>query len=272
MTRIVAISVFVLALTFQPQARADLAYVTSTATISISAVGASNPLATITGAIPFQGTELTLGPVAPAPAIFGVMGIHRLHNPTTGNIRVIIPSPSVGDLVQDSSVSTFGQVTMDATFSLTFTIDAGGLPAHTENMMFGFGGLLGNAPGSTINFNSTMTFTHSVSGFLGTYGVSFFRDWTTPGNFSPLGLNASNSLALAAMLPGTLTVTGNITMQVDDSSGDSGGELVTEFGVVAIPEPSTWALLAVTVGLAAGYLQRQRLARLSRRESWSGAD
>jgi hypothetical protein len=234
--------------------QADLAYVTSTATITLSAVGAG-VINTTTGEIPFQGSALSLTDGS-SPAIFGVMGIHRVHNASTGNVRIIVPSPSLGDLLQDSDVSALGQVTLEATFTATFTIDAGGLPAHTVLMKYGFAGLLGPAVGSRVDFDNTWTYTHSVSGLLGSVGVTFARTSATPGNFSPLGLTESDSVLLPAMIAGDLTVTGNIRMQVDDSPGDT---LVTELGIVAIPEPSTWALLLLSGVLMVVFTIRTKL-------------
>lgn len=257
-TRITPLVLSLILYGFTAQAAlADLTYITSSATITLSAVGAG-VIASNSGEIPFQGSQLTLSDGS-SPAIFGVMGIHRIHNPTTGNVRIVAPNPSFGDLLQDSSVSTFGQVTLEATFTATFTIDAGGLPAHTVLMKYAFGGLLGDAPGSRVDFDSAWSYTHSVAGFLGSVGVVFSRTSATPGNFSPLNLTASNSLSLPAMAAGMLTVTGNIRMQVDDSAGDSGGELVSELGIAAVPEPSTWALLAVTFFIGMTIVYRSRL-------------
>ncbi len=218
--------------------RADIIDGGGAATITASAVG-PGVLGTVTGPIPFYPGQLSL--VGGGPGMFASMGNTLSYLPL-GDPKVYARS---SDLFQDADAAPgVGELTLESLFTATFTIDAGGTPIQTLRLAYAFGGLIGPA-GGLARFDSTVTFTHSISGVVGGFSLSFIT--STPG---PISSGDIDSLVLPALGAGTLTLAGNIRLRVDDNPGDA---LVTELGafIVAVPEPTTWLLLGTSLAILA---------------------
>jgi hypothetical protein len=242
-------------------ARADIISASGTATITASALG-PGVLGSTTGAVPFRPGSLVLGPVG-ATGMVAFMANTHWYEPF-GNAKVYAPHPSIVGTTNQASqmadATAAGELTIESLFSVDFTIDAGGTPIQIVSLAYGVGGLIGPA-GGLARFDSTITYSHSVSGVLGSLVLSYTN--STPGPFSD---GVADILILPALGPGTLTLSGNIRIRADDEPGDG---IVTEIGAfaVSVPEPSTWVLLGLTSLSVCGFGYWRKRRGLAKGES-----
>lgn len=227
---------------------------TSTTTITMSAIG-PGVIGSTTGDIPFRPGFRALGPISGAGANSGYLAVTQWYTPT-GDFKIYGPPPSIAIFTnqasQDADATTAGELTIEATFTATYTIGAGGTIAQLIPLNYSFGGLIGPA-GGLARFDTTITYTHSILGLIDTLSIAYTT--STPG---PISFGDGDVAILPALPAGVLTVSGNIRLRVDDNPGD---HVVTELGAfaVAIPEPATW--LMIGSGASIGFYGWWRMRR-----------
>lgn len=223
--------------------------------------------------LPF-GSQVTFGPAAiprtPGFLDFTVSGIRGSsgYMPVSWDFNGLQAYPFLANtlttpfLNQDSEAPSAAgalDAVLTLTYTLTFTIGAGGLPAQSITSIYSIAGLEGSSggPGGFCSFTLHATYTHSSLGGLGTMDVFFARLGSGP--FSSV---TSGGIDLPAMPgPGTLTVSDYFEFRVHDFVGD---HVVTEMGVRTIPEPGAMLLGGAAASIAAYWgWRRKRNARLT---------
>ncbi len=210
--------------------------------VDYSIVGFGSIASTAAAPIPSHPGSQILGPVPGPPGNFAAFAqtwdfsspqtfVYLQHSSFTGFVT---------EVVQDADATpAAGLATVSSTFTLDFTIGAAGLPASVQWSAFAFGGLIGPA-GGYAEFDASIDFASSVLGPLG--GISLLFATAAPGSISS-GISGSHALPPLPPLS-ILTVSGTFALKVDDNPGDG---LVTEFGAIPIPEPSTLTLLGTVI-------------------------
>jgi PEP-CTERM motif len=138
-----------------------------------------------------------------------------------------------------------GLATFHADFEATFSLDAGGLSAHS----IGIGYQLFMIVDGLVAFDAVIDYTSSTAGLVESLAIHFSR--TTPGGF----ITTVSDTGSLPDLPGlsTLTLSGYFQLKVDDEPGGSS----TEIDVHRVPEPSTLLLACLGIVTGLGFWRRK---------------
>ena len=141
------------------------------------------------------------------------------------------------------------------TFDLTLTFSGGPLTLAGGTAIW-TGLLVGSGPSGTINTDSVMSFLGGSSNLVGSTGVL-----NQDNLFVHVGSYFGNSLFQTA--PGNITFTAvnQVTTLLSDNIGQardySSAFFYYETSVVAVPEPSSWAMMIAGFGLVGAALRRR---------------
>jgi hypothetical protein len=175
----------------------------------------------------------SLNGVAFTSATYSITATADPANVQTGNymgqpLYTLLATPSI-------TINGFAPATLTATDWKVMSLDLNNMSSGVSLVIFGQ--LLANTPDFELQFSN---------------GSGLYNNFSTPASYTQADFgvgSGSNSLATSA---GALLVTAN--------SGT--GSMVGVFTVVAVPEPSTYALTAIATGVMA-YLTRRRKAKLA---------
>jgi hypothetical protein len=152
------------------------------------------------------------------------------------------PASSTTFLVQSSPDG--GMATLTGTFSVTFGLDAAGLPASTVSTAYMLIGEVGPGTGGFVAFDAELDFTSSALGAIPSAQLLLHFDSSTPGGFGAL----VSDTGTLPVLPGLdmLTIDGFFRLQALDNPGGGSTEIDVHQAQAAVPEPSTLFLLSGT--------------------------
>jgi hypothetical protein len=229
-----------------------------TGTMTFDASAGGGPVIPFTAAIPefpglmtldvplvgasfgFMADSWSKSMVFPDPAPFDVF---LAHDQRKGS------HPS-GDPFLFTLVGSTFTTTLDATFTVSYTLDGGGLGATLLPPITYPVEVISSS--GAVTFDASIGYSSAALGPLGTRALSFHppAGFSTPG-FIPV--TGSGPLLLPPLPPGdTLTLTGAFGLSVNALGGTS-----TEIKIFGVPEPSTAVLLACGGALLfAGALRR----------------